>query len=30
VRWLPNVIWGVSIAILGIVAWYFGKWIGAF
>lgn len=30
VRWLPNLIWGVGIAVVGIAAWYFGKLIGAF
>jgi cytoskeletal protein RodZ len=30
VRWLPNLIWGLGIAVLGIGAWYFGKLIGAF
>lgn len=30
VRWIPNLIWGVAIALVGIGAWYFGKLIGAF
>lgn len=30
VRWLPNLIWGVGISVVGIAAWYFGKLIGAF
>jgi cytoskeletal protein RodZ len=30
VRWLPNLVWGVGFAFIGIVAWYFGKWVGAF
>jgi cytoskeletal protein RodZ len=29
-RWMPNLLWGVAIAILAIGAWVFGKWIGAF
>ncbi len=30
VRWLPNLIWSVAIVVAGILAWYFGKLIGAF
>lgn len=30
VRWVPNLLWGVGIAAMGIIAWYFGKLIGAF
>ena len=30
VRWLPNLIWGIGIAVIGIAAWYFGKLVGAF
>ncbi len=30
VRWLPNLIWSVVIVVAGILAWYFGKLIGAF
>ena len=30
IRWLPNLLWGVGILTLGIVAWYFGKLVGAF
>lgn len=30
VRWLPNMGWGALFVLLGITAWYFGKWIGAF
>lgn len=30
VRWLPNLIWGVGIVVVAVVAWYFGKFIGAF
>jgi cytoskeletal protein RodZ len=30
VRWLPNLLWGVGILVVGIGAWYFGKLVGAF
>lgn len=30
IRWMPNLIWGSLILALGLAAWYFGKWIGAF
>ncbi len=30
IRWLPNLIWSVAIVVVGILAWYFGKLIGAF
>lgn len=29
-RWLPNLMWGALILGLGIAAWYFGKFVGAF
>lgn len=29
-RWLPNLVWGLGIAAIGIAAWYFGKLVGAF
>ena len=30
IRWMPNLMWGAFFLALGIAAWYFGKWIGAF
>jgi cytoskeletal protein RodZ len=30
VRWMPNLMWGAFFLVLGLAAWYFGKWIGAF
>lgn len=30
VRWLPNLMWAVVIFVLGMGAWYFGKFVGAF
>jgi cytoskeletal protein RodZ len=30
VRWMPNLMWGAFFLALGLAAWYFGKWIGAF
>lgn len=30
IRWLPNLIWSLAIVVVGVVAWYFGKLIGAF
>ncbi len=30
IRWLPNLIWSFAVIVVGIGAWYFGKWIGAF
>jgi len=30
IRWLPNLLWGLGIAFVGIIAWFFGKLVGAF
>jgi len=30
IRWMPNLMWSALLLVLGISAWYFGKWIGAF
>jgi len=30
IRWMPNLMWGTLFLILGLAAWWFGKWIGAF
>jgi len=30
IRWIPNLMWGILFVALGIAAWYFGKWVGAF
>lgn len=30
IRWLPNLVWTVAALFIGIAAWYFGKFIGAF
>lgn len=30
IRWLPNLIWSLAIVVVGVIAWYFGKLIGAF
>lgn len=29
-RWMPNLLWGGGLLVLGIAAWYFGKFVGAF
>ena len=30
VRWMPNMGWGILCVLLVVVAWYFGKMVGAF
>lgn len=30
VRWLPNLVWGALILSVLVIAWYFGKSVGAF
>jgi cytoskeletal protein RodZ len=30
VRWIPNLIWGGSLVLLGVLAWYFGRLLGVF
>lgn len=30
IRWLPNLTWCAALAVIAIVAWYFGKLVGAF
>lgn len=30
VRWLPNIIWTAGVLVIAMIAWYFGKLVGAF